>query len=281
MTTLRSVLTVAAFLAALPAPAAAKNIILSDSLLANADKWSVKQGAQWMGKIHKWSFGDYAVVASQQGWTTTSSDTNFWKTKMASRTRNKFSFVLRNKTDDSAFVSAAHEVTSQSNPGLNLGHGTTVGGTGRTNEADRFVAMITVNRDTTEAWMLSIAQTDVSDRNGEPIEGEASHAATLTSGQRGIVLNPVFSRKLDQRSSFGSLALALNPPAMGYEFVEEGRSLCAVEYYSTGLGQSYKNIVWMDRNLDPRMQLVLSAAMTAVMQLKLAQAEAPAQPEHR
>src|SRR5580765_4307472 len=139
MTTLRSLLTVVAFLAALPAPAAAKNIILSDSLLANADKWSVKQGAQWMGKIHKFSFGDYSVVASKQGWTSTSTDTNFWKTKMASRTTNKFSFVLSNKTADSAFVSAAHEVSSQSNPGLNLGHGTTIGGTGETAEADRFV----------------------------------------------------------------------------------------------------------------------------------------------
>jgi len=280
MTALRSALTVVALLAAFPAPAASKNIILSDSLLANADKWNVKQGAQWFGKIHKWSFGDYAMVTSKQGWTTTSTHTNFWKTKLASRTRNKFSFVLSNKTNDSAFVDAAHEISSQSNPGLSLGHGVTVGGTGETVEADRFVAFIQLNRDTTEEWMLSIATSDLSDRNGDPIEGEATHAATLTSGERRIVLNHVFSRKMDKRPTFGALTLALNPPAMGYEFVEEGRSLCAVEYYSTGLAQSFKNVVWMDRNLDPRMQLILSAAMTAVMQLKFAESQAPAEPEH-
>src|SRR5262249_43648981 len=153
----------------------------------------------------------------------------------------------------------------------NLGHGTTVGGTGLTLETDRFVAYIMNNQDSTEVWELSIGQTEVSDRSGESLEGEGTQAGTVTSAERRIERDPVFSRRLDERPSFASqLTLRFNPPAMGYEFVEGGRSLCAVEYYSTGLAQSFKNKVWMDRNLDPRMQLVLSAAMTAVMQLKLA-----------
>ena len=129
MKVLRSALCLLGLLVAGSATAAPKNIILSDSLLANADKWNVDQGAQWMG-IHKWRFGEYAVVASKKGWTTTSTDTNFFKTKMESETANEFSFVLSSKTNDSAFVSAAHEIRSRSNPGLDLGHGWTVGGDG-------------------------------------------------------------------------------------------------------------------------------------------------------
>src|SRR5262249_54427055 len=161
---------------------------------------------------------------SKRGWTSTGTHTNFFQTKSESQTRNKFSFVLSNKTNDSAFVSAAHEVTSRSNPGLSLGKGLTVGGDGRTAEADRFVASITTNRDTRE-WELSTGKSDVSARHGDPMEGEASHVATLPAGERRIVINPVFSEKLDKRPSFGSQPrMSAPPPAMGYEFVEDGHS---------------------------------------------------------
>lgn len=277
MKSFRAALCLLGLLVALPATAGPKNIILSDSLLANADKWDVKQGAEWLG-TRKWRLGDYAVVA-KQGWTTGGSHTNLFQTKTENRTTRKFSMVLSNKTTDSAFVQAAHEITARSNPGLNLGNGWTAGGDGRTVEANRFLASITLNRDTTE-WELAIGETDVSDRHGDSIEGEATHTATLTSGERLIVLTPVFSKKFDQRPSFGSLfAMSVHPPAMGYEFVEDGRSLCAVEYFSSGLAGSHKNTVWMDRNADPRLRLVLAAAMTAVLQMESAVLDAPAEPE--
>jgi len=151
---------------------------------------------------------------------------------------------------------------------------------GRTQQADRFMASIMLNRDTTDTWELSIGETDVTDRQGDSVEGEATHAATLTSGERLIVLTPVFSEKFNKRPSFASqLTMSIHPPAMGYEFVENGRSLCAVEYFSSGLAGSAKNTVWMDRNADPRLRLVLAAAMAAVLQLQSVAAAAPAEPE--
>lgn len=280
MKAFRSALCLLGLLVAAPTTAAPKNIILSDSLLANADKWDVKQGGQWLG-IQKWRFGDYAVVASKNGWTATRTDTNFFKTKMESETAHQFSFVLSDKTNDSAFVSAARNIRSQSNPGLNLGHGWTAGGDGgQTHETDRFMASIMLNSDTTAAWGLSISQTDVTDRHGDSVEGGVTHTATLTSGERLIVLTPVYSRKIGKRPSFGTMiAMEFHPPAMGYEFVENGHSLCAVEYFSSGLSGSAKNTVWMDRNADPRMRLVLAAAMTAVLQLQSEIERAPAEGE--
>ena len=107
-----------------------------------------------------------------------------------------------------------------------------------------------------------------------------THSATLTHGDRQIVVVPAFSEKLTGHPSVGSaFKMHLVPPAMGYEFVEDGRSLCAVEYFSSGLAGSAKNTVWMDRNAEPRLRLVLAAAMTAVLQLQSAIAAAPAEPE--
>jgi hypothetical protein len=279
MKAFRAALSLFGLLVALPATAAPKNIILSDSLLANADKWDVTQGAEFLG-TRKWRFGDYAVVA-KRGWTTGGTGTNLFKTRTESWAANKFSLVVSNETTDSAFVNAAHEITAKSNPGLNLGNGWTAGGDGRTVESDRFMASITLNRDTTE-WELSIGATDVSDRHGESIAGEATHTATLSSGERQIVLHPVFSKKFTKPPSFVShVAMSFHPPAMGYEFVEDGRSLCAVEYFSSGLAGSAKNTIWMGRNADQRMRLVLAAAMTAVLQLQSASAEASAEPDQK
>lgn len=279
MKAFRAALSLFGLLVALPATAAPKNIILSDSLLANADKWDVKQGAEWLG-TRKLRFGDYAV-ACKQGWTTGGSGTNLFKTKSESWTATKFSLVLSDKTTDSAFVNAAHETNARSNPGLRLGKGWTAGGDGRTVESDRFMASITLNRDTTE-WVLAIGSIDVSDRHGDSIEGEAAHAATLTSGERRIVLHPVFSQEFKKPPSFVSqVTMSFRPPAMGYEFVEDGRSLCAVEYFSSGLAGSAKKTIWLDRNADPGMRLVLVAAMTAVIQLQRTTTEAFAEPEHK
>ena len=86
------------------------------------------------------------------------------------------------------------------------------------------------------------------------------------------MLDPVFSKKLTEQRSFTSqLGLQLAPPAMGYEFIEDGRSLSALEYFSSGLAGAHKNTVWMRRGADARLQLVLAAAMTAVLELKCAE----------
>jgi len=265
-------------LVALPATAAPKNILLSDSLLANADKWDVKHGAYWMGKFH-WSFGDYVVLSSKSSGTHSKTKTNLLETKSESRAANTFEFVLGNKTMDSAFVHATHEITARSNPGLKLGDGWTAGGEEGTHGADLFTASITLNGDSTAAWALSIGSTDVANREGDSMTG-GTHSATLKHGDREIVLASVFSEKITKRPSIGSLfKMHIIPPAMGYEFAEEGHSLCAVEYSSSGLAGSAKNTVWMDRNADSRLRLVLAAAITAILELQSAVAQAPAEPE--
>jgi hypothetical protein len=278
MKTFRFALVLIGLLAALPASAAPKHIIISDSLLANADPWDVKRGGHWMG-INKWRFGDYAVVTSKVGWTHSRTTTNGLTTRTERHTGKTFSFVLSSRSADSAFVDVAHDITATSQPGHPMGKGWTVGGNAQVAESDLFVASILVNRDTTETWALTIGSTDVTNEAGEPRDDAGTHSATLTQGARRIALNPVFSRKLSEHPSLVSgLKLQLAPPAMGYEFIEDGRSLCALEYFSSGLSGSFKNTVWMSRNLDARLQLVLAAAMTALLEFECTAIEGPAGP---
>jgi hypothetical protein len=266
MKTFRFVLLSVGLLAALPASAKPKHILISDSLLAHGDQWDVKRNDRWTG-MNRWAFGDYAVVASKTGWTHGGTHTNLFETKSESYSENRFSFVMSNQTD-SAFVDAAHQTMTSSNPGLKVGQNVHLGGTGQTVGTDRFIASITIGRDTTEMWDLLVGETEVSEQ-GYDRDDLARHTAVLVHGDRRIALVPVFSRKLDQKPSFGSmLSIEFHPPAMGYEFVEDGHSHCAVEYFSSGASGQYKNTIWMNKSADPRLRLVLAAAMTSVLELK-------------
>lgn len=227
---------------------AQKNIIISDSLAANAEKLNVNMGSLWMGKIRKFSFGDYAIVSSKgMGVTTESPKSNLFNTRTESRSSKRFSFVLSTKTTDSASVNAgARNIMIQSLRKIMLGNGWSVG-SDELAESNNLTALITINRDTTDTWVLFMGGTS---RNGV-----GNYQAYLTNGGRKVLLTLASSNKEVQHIGVRD--------ALGYEFIENGRSLCALQYFG-GLGKP-TNIVWLHRSLDAKMKLVLASTMTAVL----------------
>lgn len=234
---------------------AQKDIIISDSLAANSEKLNVKMGTQWMGKIWKFHFGDYAVVSSKMGWTTTSTKGNLFNTKTENKSTEKFSFVLVNKkTNDSAKVNAANNIVVQSLKEIEILPHFSWGSNELLQESRNFSAFITVNGDTSETWALFMNVT-----RGKNNEG--SYDAFLTNGERKILLSSTSSNKNggDKRSL----------PALGYESIENGQSLSALQYYGGGLLGMNKNIVWIGNNSNEKMKLILAAASTAILQIKV------------
>jgi len=204
-----------------------------------------------MGRIAKWRFGDYAVVSSKIGPTTTRATGNIFSTEAESRSTENFSFVLTNRTPDSARVNVSHNSTVQSLHETVSGHGWSIGSDEVVLEAENATAFITINGDTTDTWALLIGVTI-----GHGADG--IHQAVLTNGERKIVLSPASSNTHGRYDVPGAAA--------GYEFIENGQSLCALQYFGGTLGIT--NIVWMLRSLDARTKLILAAAMTAVLQMK-------------
>ena len=242
MVPFRSLVLFAGLLAAVPVLAAQKkNIRLSDTLAARADRLGVKKGTQWAGHIAQWRFGDYVVVASKGGWTTTQTDA--WFFELQSATAEKFSFVLANGGADSAKVNAARHVTVQSLRSLPLGNGWWIGQDELVQESDNLVALISLTRDTSHKWQLFMGVT-----NG----------ALLTNGTRKIVVTFASSNR-DVYDIRGW-------PALGYEFAENGQSVGAVQFFSGSAAAP--SVVWLQRSLDAETKLILAAAMTAVLQVK-------------
>lgn len=232
---------------------AQKNIIISDSLNTNADKLNVKMGSKGFGKIWKFSFGEYAVVSSKLSWKTTSTKGNFFNTKTESKSTEKFSFILSNKTD-SASVNAAHNILVESLQEIEIIPHFFWGENKLQKASNNFTAFITINRDTSEIWALLMNVAI-----GTNLEGNSE--AFLTNGIRKIFISPTSSNKkgVDTRTL----------PALGYEFIENGESLCAVQYYGGGIFGFNKNIVWIHREMDTKVKLILAAAITAILQIKV------------
>ncbi|MEX2232894.1 MAG: hypothetical protein WD824_12075 [Cyclobacteriaceae bacterium] len=230
---------------------AQKNIVISDSLAAHAEVLKVKMGTQMVGKTWKIRFGDYGIVSGKTGWTTTTTKGNFFNTKTESKSTEKFSFVLGNKTTDFASVNAANNIKIESLNEIELFPHLSLGSDELLLKTQNFSAFITINGDTSETWALFMNLARGSNANSKD-------EALLTNGERIIFLSPVNSNKNgdDPRSM----------PALGYEFIENSRSLCALQYYGGGALGMNRNIIWMHKGLDAKMNLILAAAMTALLQ---------------
>ncbi len=231
---------------------AQKNIVISDSLAANADKLNVKMGSQGFGKIWKMHFGDYGVVSSKMRWATNSTKSNFFNTKTESKSTQKFSFVFSDKTD-TVNVNAAQNILIQSLQEIEIIPHFSWGSNELLKEQNNFTAFITVSGDTTDTWALFMNVL-----SGTAAEG--SYDAFLSNGNRKIILKPATSGKSGGNSMFSI-------PTAGYEFVENGHSLAALQYTAGPIDMN-KNIVWINRNLDSKMKLILAAAQTAILQIK-------------
>ena len=56
-------------------------IILNDSLALKSERLDVKMGSLLMGKIKKFSFGDYTIISSKAGGSSGSEKSNLFGTK--------------------------------------------------------------------------------------------------------------------------------------------------------------------------------------------------------
>lgn len=239
--------------------AQSKDLKISKELAENSEMLKVKMGTQWMGKIWKFKFGDYAVVDSKLGWRKVKTKSNLLNTKSEVNSDQKFSFVLNNKTNDSAIVNAVENISVEQLQSFELFPNFYLGSDELLKDSRKFSVFISTTGNQEETWTLVMKTTQ-----GSKVAYEDE--AFLTNGKRLIAIIPISSeRDTKNRSELGTV---LNIPAMGYEFLENDQSLCAMQYYAGGVLGANKNIIWLKSDLDTRMKLIYAAVMTAILQIK-------------
>ena len=244
-----------------------KNIDISHALSENAEMMKVKMGAQWMGKMWRMKFGDYSIGKNKMGREEITQNSNRSNIEVDSNIGYKFNFELNNKTSESAIVSAVFSKDikhlqstslavsfhggSDSDFSLSIDSDTSIDEVLR--DSLNFISGISLKSNKKNQWNLYFvitSGTDINYKNG----------GVLTDGERIIVIRFVTSNQdgNDNRKL----------PATGYEFSENGKSICAMQYYGGGYFGLNKNIFWIDSSLNQDMKLILAATMASILQVK-------------
>jgi len=228
-------------------------ICMSEELSSNSEMMKVKMGTKWFNKMWDFKFGDYNIVSSKTGWTTTTEKSNLLNTRTEGKSEYKFSFLLNDKTADTAIVNALNKTSIKELHSFELFSNVFIGDDELLEQTDFFTSFITLTSNKNETWELLIEDTYSK-------ESGFKYDAFLTYNDRIITINPVSSKDCNEDKRWF--------PALGYEFIENGKSLCAVQYFGGGTFGNNKNRVWLKADLQPNMKLVLAAAMTALLEVR-------------
>jgi hypothetical protein len=229
----------------------AQGIEINQELRAQAPEWKVKIGTAWPGKITNFRFGEYAVVQSKQGASKSSYNQKPFTRNASSSAELEFSFTLCNSTKDSVFVSAASRTNLEERKAALEFEWLSVGESGILSESDYFEVRFGLENGEKTDWLMLLVRSWR--------EGQEKVITEMSDGERTIQIVPVRSSSDDARKI----------PALGFEFELNGEAIAAVQYYGGGMLGLNKNKVWLRPDLDPELKLVLSGAMTALMDYKL------------
>ncbi len=241
-----------------------RTIEISNSLKDRADILPVKMGVISMG-VYKFKFGNYSVSESKMGWNVATQKGKMFNRKTESSSKQKFFFELNGPTDDVAHVNVVNTIETEALREWVLFSYTTDNFQFRIDEeaellleANSFSAVMTINSDTTDIWSLIMTTF-----KGSKVDEQYKSIALLTNGLRKIQLVPITSNEdgNDKRKI----------PGYGYELREDGQGLAALQFYGGGAWGANKNIIWLSRDVEPKMKLLLAATLTAVLQNKVGQ----------
>jgi len=241
-----------------------KTIQIDEDLRVNAEVLKVVLGTSTPAHQVNIKFGEYSVVSSKvrEGPQTTTSE--FLGPVAHTRIRSYFTFVLEDAASATAKVKAEWNILSEK-PGhcleIDLGIDVDIEYCLGDEEPkpglhDLVVAAVQIDGEAASRWTLLLdvvrSESGLTERAG---------TSFLTDGSRQIVIRPA--------TSAGPAKNLLDLPARGFEFWEAGQSLGAVQYYAGGALGLNKNVVYLRRDIDPQLKLLLASAMTAIMEYKL------------
>jgi hypothetical protein len=228
-----------------------KNIVVSEDLLQRADQWPVKMGSQW-----KMKFGDYSAGENKQKATVTRQKGKFFSRMSENTSTQKFYFELNGPAMSVAYIDAIEKVETKQLEEWAIGAHFSIGSDELLLQVNSFTALISMNTDTTNVWSLIMTT-----YRGTQVTADQKPVALLTNGERRMHLVPVTSNK------HGNDKRAI--PAMGYEFKEDNRTQGALQFYGGGMLGLNKNIIWLPKEEDSNMKLILAAALSTVLRYKV------------
>lgn len=233
-----------------------QSIAIDEDLRVNAEILPVTMDRQRLFKVGDFRFGDYAIVSSKMGVSHEDDTSLFTNVLTHSDAAERFSFVIKGAGPETATVKAKFSTESGPIKRYEVLPGVSVGAGELSGAIDRLDGQVLVDGGAQPAWRLHLRVK----RNVAGVDEKAGESS-LSNGARTVDIVDVASVAAD------GAAEAL--PARGYQFVEGGKALAALQFYGGGHPTSHKGmVVYLRSDLDAETKLTLAAAMTAILQAK-------------
>jgi len=231
-------------------------IAIDDELRASADVLPVTMAGQKLFRVCDFRFGDYAIVSSKMGVTHEHETTVFREVLTHSDAAEQFTFVMKGAGPETADVKAKYSTESGPVKRYEVLPGVTVGAGDLSGAVDRLDGAVAITGNGSAPWKLHLRVK----RNVAGVDEKAG-VSSLSNGVRTIEIVDVVEPAAEGATP--------GIPARGYQFVEDGRALAALQFYGGGHPTSHEGmVVYLRSDLDADMKLVLAAAMTAILQAK-------------
>lgn len=238
---------------------AQKLMFISDELHENADKFEV--GMKGGVGILKYYFGSYKVTKTKTGWTKSKYNSKLFSPLETASSERKLSFEFVSDKGDTAWVNLNRNMNYE---GINKEGITFFGRNSSINfggyqevleNSDNLLGVIETNAEE-PAWSFI-----VSEKYGSRVGEKPVFVGWLSNGDRMIDILPVFEYQNPGKKSMVDMMMGSEIWLKGFEFVENGRSLGAVQ-----VGPMKKMfIVWLSKKNDPMTDFVIGSTFAALM----------------
>ncbi|WP_373521999.1 hypothetical protein [Aquiflexum sp.] len=238
---------------------AQKLMFISDDLQENGERFEV--GMKGGGGMIKYHYKSFKVTKSKAGWTKSKYRSKLFSPLETASSERKLSFEFVSDKGDTAWVNLNRNMNYEGinkegitffgrNSSITLGSYQEV-----LENSDNLFGVIETNSQDS-VWNFII-----SEKYGTKIGDRPIFVGWLSNGERRIDILPVFDYQNPGKKNVVDLMLGSEFWLKGFEFVENARSLGAVQ-----VGPMRKMfIVWFSKKNDPMTDFVIGSTFSALM----------------
>ena len=229
---------------------AQKMMKLDESLNANSEAMAVKMRG---GSMMKFDFGIYKTVSAKAGWTTTTSKSKLFSSVERSESKQKSSVVMTGKETDTATINISLNIKSEEVRQMVISFSKDRVAWEREEDPSKIkqtrnlVALITTNRDTITWNFIYVSRESTESRDLN------ESFAFVTDGNKRFDIKKVTVWDNGKSPALYSV--------VGFEFYEDGVAVAAVQ---NPMDTFQKKFVWLKKDLDEYMKLILATASSVL-----------------
>lgn len=241
------------FFQAFPQKKEPEKIYVSPELEANSTAMRVKLETQKWGKIFLMEVGPYSITESKNKGAKEKEKSNFWGTKSNIEKIGEFNFTLQDQSGNLCTVEALQKTSSSQTQAFQISEHFYLG----SDEVTAYESALTVLVNTPEdsdPWLYY--EGTIQDQNNNLV-----NQSSISSSDKILYLRETNSNLRGGKKR--------DVPAMGFEIIQDEKSIAAIQLQGPGLVGDNQYYIWLDNTMRDTQRLKITAVLLAIIQNRI------------